>query len=481
MIPPQTPSPESPPLLAFPRRALLVVGLFAAFHALLATILPLVDDEAYYALWASVPQWGYFDHPPMIAWWVAAGETVLGRSAAGVRLLPVLAFAMTSLLVARMALLLAGPAASWRAALAFNATVPVLALGFVATPDAPSALFWAAALAAGLEARRGHPSWWALAGLMAGLGAISKFTNLFLGVGLALWALATPEGRATLRQPWIWLGAALALAVMAPVVVWNATHDWVGLQRQFGRIGEASTLHLAGLGTYLGTTILLVTPLIAWAAWRGARRPGTGLLLWSGAPLVVYLGWHGLGTEVPGNWLLPVYPAIAVLAGVGLAGSGQVLRRAAPALGLVLGGTALLVALWPGTPLLRGNSPPNQMRGWAETAPEIARQADAAGAVWIAAGDYGLAARLWWELGPDRVVRGLDLPARYLHLGPLPPEFCTAPALVVTREGSRLPPFESIGPPVIVERLAGARVLARYALHDASGVRNWPDCPGTSG
>ena len=33
---------------------------------------PLTEDEAYYRLWSARLQMGYFDHPPMIAWWIAA-------------------------------------------------------------------------------------------------------------------------------------------------------------------------------------------------------------------------------------------------------------------------------------------------------------------------------------------------------------------------------------------------------------------------
>ncbi|MCC6007259.1 MAG: glycosyltransferase family 39 protein [Rhodobacteraceae bacterium] len=463
-----------------PRKALTVAVLFMALHAILAAALPLVDDEAYYAFWASAPQWGYFDHPPMIAWWVALGEGLLGHHPAGVRLLPVLGYGLASLLVARMALVLGGPTAAWRAALLFNATVPVLALGFVATPDAPSVLFWTAALAAALEARRGgHGAWWAVAGLMAGLGVISKLTNLFLGVGIVAWLLATREGRATLRAPWIWLGGVLALSVMAPVAAWNAAHDWVGLQRQFGRIVEATPLQPLGPAVYVAGTLLLVTPLVSWLALRAVRLSGTGFLIWLNAPLVLYLGWHALWSDVPGNWLLPVYPAVAVLAGLGAKGASPWLRRGAPVTGLMLGGLALLVALWPGPPILQGNNPPNQMRGWAETRTEIARAADETGAQWIATGDYGLAARLWWELGPEWQVRGLDLPARYLFLGPMPAALCDAPALLVTRENRPRPAFESLGPAHLVERVAGGKVLGRYELRQVRGLSDWPGCPGT--
>src|SRR6202008_206361 len=33
----------------------------------------LFDDEAYYWMYSNYPAWGYFDHPPMIAWVIKGG------------------------------------------------------------------------------------------------------------------------------------------------------------------------------------------------------------------------------------------------------------------------------------------------------------------------------------------------------------------------------------------------------------------------
>ncbi|MFT5160192.1 MAG: hypothetical protein ACI9ZD_001803, partial [Paracoccaceae bacterium] len=51
----------------------LILG-FAVFHVALAALIPLVEDETYYQLWASAPSAGYYDHPPMVAWGIAAGQ-----------------------------------------------------------------------------------------------------------------------------------------------------------------------------------------------------------------------------------------------------------------------------------------------------------------------------------------------------------------------------------------------------------------------
>jgi 4-amino-4-deoxy-L-arabinose transferase-like glycosyltransferase len=51
-----------------------------------ATFTGLLHDEAYYWVWSKHLDWGYFDHPPMIALLIKAG-TIIGDTELGVRLI----------------------------------------------------------------------------------------------------------------------------------------------------------------------------------------------------------------------------------------------------------------------------------------------------------------------------------------------------------------------------------------------------------
>src|SRR5579864_879579 len=78
--------------------ALLAAAIAAMLAArlALAAVAPLTEDEAYYRLWSLKPAFGYFDHPPMIAWWVWLGRQIAGDTPLGVRLVPVLGTALTT-------------------------------------------------------------------------------------------------------------------------------------------------------------------------------------------------------------------------------------------------------------------------------------------------------------------------------------------------------------------------------------------------
>src|SRR5687768_6648799 len=61
----------------------------------------LFDDEAYYWMYTKFPAWGYFDHPPMVAWLIQAGYAIFHHEA-GVRLLIVFMNSATLWLVERL-------------------------------------------------------------------------------------------------------------------------------------------------------------------------------------------------------------------------------------------------------------------------------------------------------------------------------------------------------------------------------------------
>src|SRR5215469_123838 len=67
------------------RLSLAAIGLLFVFRIALAAASDLSEDEAYYWLWSTHLAAGYYDHPPMIAYWIRAGTSLFGQTAFGVR------------------------------------------------------------------------------------------------------------------------------------------------------------------------------------------------------------------------------------------------------------------------------------------------------------------------------------------------------------------------------------------------------------
>lgn len=294
--------------------------LLAGLRLAAAALLPLTSDEAYYWLWSRHLAAGYYDHPPAIAWLIRAGTAFFGDTEFGVRAPGVLLSFGASWFVWRSAvILLAEERAGALACLFFNLTLMITVETLAATPDAPqifaaAAFIWTLAKVAETDDGR----WWIAAGAVAGLGLLSKYSTLFLGVGALIWLVTSPPMRRWLVSPWPYAGGLLAAAIFSPNLLWNSQHGWATFIFQFGRM-EASHFTLRYLGEFVSAQALLATPFIlilavfgfAAASWRDKHRALVAAIL---SPSTAYFAWHSLHDRVQGNWPCFLYPLLAIAA-----------------------------------------------------------------------------------------------------------------------------------------------------------------------
>jgi 4-amino-4-deoxy-L-arabinose transferase-like glycosyltransferase len=380
---------------------------------------PLSPDEAYYWIWSRALAPGYLDHPPMVALWIRAGTALLGDTALGVRLLGPLAGALGTLLLIGAGRDLLG---SWRAgmvaALLLNATL-FFAVGSVTmTPDTALLLFWTACLACLARLlRTDRGVWWLPIGLCAGLACASKYTGAFLPLGILLWLLIAPAVRPWLRRGWTWAGVALGALSFAPVLAWNAAHDWVGLAKQGGRTEAWQPERaLQFLGEFVGGQIGLATPLVFLlcaagmaVAVRRWRDPAFALLaVLSVVPMLVFLQ-HALGDRVQGNWPAIVYPAASLAAAALVAPAWRRMLAPAVALGAVMSLAVYGQATFAPIDLpFRADPTLLRLAGWDTMAQQVAAARSAAHADFIAADGYGPASELAWYLPPGDALVGVE-------------------------------------------------------------------------
>ena len=405
------------------RTAIVVVVAAALVRLFFAWWIPLFPDETYYWDWSRHLAGGYFDHPPMIAVLIRAGTLVFGDTRLGVRFFPVVAGAVASLAAVGIARRIAGDRAARTASIVF-ALMPLAASGLVlATPDAPLLATHAVTLYFVVRAlqspvrSRASLGWWCAAGLTLGLAFASKYTSIFLPVGLALAVLLRPSLRARLREPGPWLACLLATLVFLPVLHWNATHDWISFRFQIQHglgmpRGSALQRELELFGGQLGLVSPILFVLAADAVWRAARRPITDAHY--ALAIVALASWgffvySAIRRPVEANWPAPSYvPAVALLAAVSSSLTRDRWLRRGMVLAAVLVGVIYLFAF---IPLLPARKDP------------VAR-----GAGWDAAAQQVDAARAAAPIGASHTFVGAD---RYqdvselaFHLPDHPEAFC---------------------------------------------------------
>ncbi len=488
--------------------AVVLLALVFLIRIVAAATTPLTEDEAYYRLWSQHLAFGYFDHPPMIAWWIRLGAALAGDNPLGVRALPILGSLLTSLLIFDLTQQLGGSrSTAVLATLWYNATLTVGLGAMLAVPDAPASLCWALTLWC-LARTRSDERWWLAAGAAAGFGILSKYSALFLGPGILLWLLTDARSRTALHRPWLWLGGAAAGLVALPNLLWNAQHHWSTIDKQFGRLAPDgfAPQHLPQfllLQTLLFGPVLILFIGRALVSRAAPVRGAVVLIAATSAPFLGYLLLHSLHSQVEEHWPVPLFAGGAILAALGSevrpSGSWMTkLRRrrltaptlilahlAAPArrspprpprawvrklplLGLA---APVLMIAYLGLPALAlKRDPALPVRGW----PDFSRRLEAAqakaGAGWIGTVSYGQAAKLT-EFGryPAPVVQ-IDQRIRYLGW-PVPKGFdARSPGLIVdlSRRMDRtllLRCFDEVVPLGEIERGAPGGAQAHYSLY----------------
>jgi 4-amino-4-deoxy-L-arabinose transferase-like glycosyltransferase len=353
-----------------PRRtlfALFAISLAAALaRALTVHGLDLYSDEAYYFLWSLRPAFGYFDHPPMVAWLIAAGNAVGGHGELALRLPFFVCGGLASLFAGLLAAELSPhPRAPVYAAL-LTAAAPMLHLtGAMALPDAPVVAAYTAALWLIARARGTR---WVWAGVAVGVALVSKYTAALLAPALVALVAWDRELRRELRTPWPWIGGAIAVALFLPTLLWDAARGFpsIGFQLNHG-FRAGATLQSFGefvVGQLLGAgpvAIVVGVAVLARARTSPERRVAAAALL--PLAITVYANTRGPGEA---NWPAIVYPALA-------AAAATFLVRAAPGRSLVAASVGLTVviatffAVEQRSPrLLAGSSAYMRFHGWKE-------------------------------------------------------------------------------------------------------------------
>jgi 4-amino-4-deoxy-L-arabinose transferase-like glycosyltransferase len=429
---------------------------------ILAATISLSPDEAYYWLWSVHLQPGYFDHPPMVAFWIRAGILFLGPTPLGVRVLGPLAAAAGSVLLWRAGEdLFPKRHAGVLAAAFLNATLMLGVGAIIMTPDTPLLFFWTATIAAcGRWVATRDDRWWLAIGAAAGCALLSKYTAVFLIIGVFSWLLFRRDGRAALKTPWPWAAVLLAGCIFAPNVWWNATHDWVSYLKQGSRVTSFDVSRSAQfLAELLVGQFALATPAVAVMAcvglWRllQSRAAGPALVFWLMILPAAMFVEHVVSGRVQANWPAVIYPAGCLAAAV--LPEKFLLRWAGPAIGLGFAMTLLAYAQALAAPLpIPASWDPSalQLSGWPELAAEVA----AGGEKFVTADDYATDAELAFYAPAGVAVAGIG--ARWHYFGITPAKL--AGGIMLTRHSDTI----CTDPVGTLTRNRGDQVISRYRL-----------------
>src|SRR6187402_755329 len=210
----------------------------------------LIADEAYYWVYSRFPDWGYFDHPPMIAVLIRGGYTIF-HNELGVRLICALLSTLT-ILITEMLTERKNPFLFYSIVL----SIGVLQIaGFLAVPDTPL-LFFTAVFFYTYRHFIKEINW--QNSLLLGIAISLLFYTKYHGLLIVLFTFLSNIKLFTRWQTW--LVGFFVLLFYSPHLIWQWQHDWVSFRYHLFE-SNVNAYKFSYTTDYLLGQILLAGPL----------------------------------------------------------------------------------------------------------------------------------------------------------------------------------------------------------------------------
>ncbi|VAW91327.1 hypothetical protein MNBD_GAMMA21-330 [hydrothermal vent metagenome] len=294
----------------------ILIGVSVLIKVVMASILPMTGDEAYFIVWGKHLDFGYYDHPPMVGWWLAAMLQVSDHPV-WLRLPNILVTTLIGWMIYRIVL----PRGKTNAVIAAGLywLTPVHLLAPLITTDVPLIFF---AFLSGVcfykAQRHDKRGWYLLSGLLLGLAFYSKFFAGMLGIAYVLYIILFVR-----RGIKPYIGILFVVLGTLPFIglnlYWNYLNCWDNYL--FNLVNRTSDYDFSfwGLAKYLLLLTYLITPPIVYYVLRKPgvllttmKNGGLGLFLaLFTIPLVLFIGLS-FGKSVGLHWMLSFYPFLFI-------------------------------------------------------------------------------------------------------------------------------------------------------------------------
>jgi len=355
----------------------------------------LSPDEAHYWEWSRHLALSYYSKGPGVAYAIAFFTAILGNTAFAVRACAVAFAAGGTYFIYLIGLELTGEENTGLYAAILSMITPLLSAGSVLmTTDVLFVFFWAGTVfffMRGIETK--NKAQWCLAGLLAGLGFLSKYTMVLIYPTLLLFLLSSREHRPLLKSPGPYIAGIITSIVSSPVFIWNIANKGVTFRHTMGQahVGSGSFSLMEPIN-FIGSQAGLFTPLFfavfVYGVYRSARKGfGEGsaahLFVFFASAFVffffLFAGFHG---KVQANWAIAAYvtalpAAIAAFQELYKRGRGKKALAVTAGLAILIGtaGTVIAYCPWLLEPLGARNilwGPPyNRVTAWQELGDKV--------------------------------------------------------------------------------------------------------------
>lgn len=372
------------------RRFLFIAMVMTVWRvvALQVSTLEIGPDEGQYWFWAKHLDFGYYSKPPLIAWTIAATTALFGEAEWAIRLAAPLYQLGASAFIFALCRKISDDRAAFWAGVAWLTLPGVFLSSALITTDGPLLFFWCAALyfffALADEQKGLRKLAMSVAlGAAIGLGFLSKYAMTYFLLGAALAIVVAPSLLRRIGLKPLALAFAVALAVFAPNIAWNAAHDFQTVSHtaananwggHFGHPDQLIDFLVAQIGIAGPILIAIILFAIVRPGPATYRDPKRALIAFA-APAFLIVATQAFISRAHGNWAAVSYPSLVILAAIASVNGARMLKamKASIILHLIIGGGFILAFVNQGFADGVGASGAfKKLRGWRDQGAAIA-------------------------------------------------------------------------------------------------------------
>lgn len=291
------------------------LGVWTFVNVIQASFVDVHADEAYYWVYSKFLDWGYFDHPPMVALFIKIGDAI-ASSTLGLRLMTVVTSTLSVYLL-------------WEIVSRYTSNIKLFILlfcsivlfhvyGFITSPDAPLLFFAILFLYVYQRYVAEDKFKWAflLALVIAGM-LYSKYH------GILVLFFTILSNFKLLRRSTFWFVVIASIIAFVPHIWWQVQNNYPSFY--YHVIDRSSAFYRFGFTSeYLIAQLALAGPLVGWYIYKMAFtiKPGdvfVRALKFNCVGIFIFFFISTLKGRVEAHWTLPAMLCLFMLAYIAMA------------------------------------------------------------------------------------------------------------------------------------------------------------------
>lgn len=289
-----------------------LIAVFTAIRLMVAPSFGLGVDEAHYVLYGHYLDLSYVDHPPLVGWVQAVMLYIFSDSILTARIPAIALMALLSWQAYRFLLHVNATQkqALWAVA-ALNSSFMFGAIGLMLLPENfLLVLVYPIIMTVLRIEQEGKFKSYIWLGVLLGLAGLAKYTAVLLVLPLLLYIIVKKRYD-RLITPRILLTALVGFVMILPVILWNASHDWISFTYQSQHVTGNSSIEFKAFMRSIIAQFAAYNPFLFALAFYGliasfrSKRSPLVLTAWIG--LFVEIFFIGTSFLKP---VLPHWPAL---------------------------------------------------------------------------------------------------------------------------------------------------------------------------